>query len=315
MDRFRRTHAIWNWLPAFRAVAESLRLDEAAKRVGVSASALSRSVSLLEEQLGEALFVRVGRHLQLTGAGQELLIAARDAMRIVDDGIERTREAPQALNLTLGVSPELAPIALSALSAMRARAPHQVVRIHSTRGAPPVQPLLRGELDVALHDSSGQRVGHHASLRATYLGSLPRHLFCGASHPLASTGAFVNAVTLSTFDFAVTLSDRGVPVDDGWPPEVERPRQVQCDDSSVALGCGLSAQCVVALPDHLAAPWVASGQLVQINAAALRPVLLYALRRKPLSSSTFVEFVCDELAGATASYPGFVPPHPAAPPP
>lgn len=86
MDRAARLAELWSWLPAFRTVAETQHLPTAAAVLHVSPSALSRSVGLLEAALGQPLFRRVGRRLQLDRAGELLLAATRDAMRRLDDG-------------------------------------------------------------------------------------------------------------------------------------------------------------------------------------------------------------------------------------
>ena len=89
MERARRIVQFWNWLPAFRAVAETQHLPSAASQLGVSPQALSRTIKLLEEELDADLFHRVGRQLRLSDAGEELLSSVRDAMRRVDDGLGR----------------------------------------------------------------------------------------------------------------------------------------------------------------------------------------------------------------------------------
>src|SRR2546423_13968187 len=89
MKRFRRVADLWNWLPGFRAVAEHESVNEAAAALHVSASALSRTVKLLESALGADLFVRRGPGLELTQLGTELLAITRDVMRQVDDCISR----------------------------------------------------------------------------------------------------------------------------------------------------------------------------------------------------------------------------------
>jgi LysR family transcriptional regulator, transcriptional activator of nhaA len=60
---FHHLHYFW-------AVAKEGNLTRAAARLHVSQSALSTQIRLLEEQFGQALFVRAGRSLQLTEAGQ-----------------------------------------------------------------------------------------------------------------------------------------------------------------------------------------------------------------------------------------------------
>lgn len=93
MERHQAVARVWNWLPAFRAVAEYEGLQRAALALSVSPSALSRTVTLLEETLGVALFVRSAAGLALTDAGTELLTAAREAMRRVHDALPESEVA------------------------------------------------------------------------------------------------------------------------------------------------------------------------------------------------------------------------------
>jgi LysR family transcriptional activator of nhaA len=60
----------YHHLHYFWAVAKEGHLTRAAARLNVSQSALSAQIRQLEEQLGQALFVRSGRSLQLTEAGR-----------------------------------------------------------------------------------------------------------------------------------------------------------------------------------------------------------------------------------------------------
>ena len=53
MERMRRLTTLWSWLPGFRAVAETQHLPTASKQLHVGASALSRTIRLLEEALRE----------------------------------------------------------------------------------------------------------------------------------------------------------------------------------------------------------------------------------------------------------------------
>ncbi len=65
MSRLNFHHLHYFW-----AVAKEGNLTRAAARLHVSQSALSAQIKQLEEQLGQALFARAGRSLQLTEAGQ-----------------------------------------------------------------------------------------------------------------------------------------------------------------------------------------------------------------------------------------------------
>lgn len=63
----------WNHIRAFLATAETGSLSAAARELGLTQPTLSRQVAALEEELGVMLFERIGRSLELTRAGLELL--------------------------------------------------------------------------------------------------------------------------------------------------------------------------------------------------------------------------------------------------
>lgn len=67
-------------LQAFVAAAETLSFKEAAARLNVSASALSRQVRSLEDHLGTALFIRHNPGIELTSQGARYLVTAKHVM-------------------------------------------------------------------------------------------------------------------------------------------------------------------------------------------------------------------------------------------
>nr|MBA3454712.1 LysR family transcriptional regulator [Deltaproteobacteria bacterium] len=87
MQFVQRIRNVWPWLPAFRAVAETEHLPTAAHELGIVPSALSRTVKLLEDELGISLFDRTGKALVLNEAGRTLLAAVRTAMRLLDEAV------------------------------------------------------------------------------------------------------------------------------------------------------------------------------------------------------------------------------------
>ena len=68
MSRLNYRHLHYFW-----AVAKDGNLTRTAEQLHVSQSALSTQIKQLEDQLGQALFTRVGRVLQLTEAGRVAL--------------------------------------------------------------------------------------------------------------------------------------------------------------------------------------------------------------------------------------------------
>jgi len=157
-ERQRRLAGLWNWLPVFRAAAEYESLQRAALAMGVSPSAVSRTIRLLESALGFAVFERLASGVRLTARGERLLGATRDAMRWVDDTLEPLARSPGAQRLG-AVGPYLpALVARAAGGALE--------RLTVVDGDAIADALLRGDVDLVLshqrHDGgelASERVG------------------------------------------------------------------------------------------------------------------------------------------------------------
>jgi DNA-binding transcriptional LysR family regulator len=77
MKRWDAINFNWNHLRAFLVTAEEGTLSAAARALNVSQPTLGRQVSALEEEIGVALFERLGSGLSLTTSGQGLVDYAR----------------------------------------------------------------------------------------------------------------------------------------------------------------------------------------------------------------------------------------------
>ena len=73
-------------LTAFIEVADSQSFTRAAAHLHLSQPAISKRITALEQQVGRALFDRVGRSISLTDAGRTLLPYARKALHDIEDG-------------------------------------------------------------------------------------------------------------------------------------------------------------------------------------------------------------------------------------
>ncbi|MCP8462530.1 LysR family transcriptional regulator [Pseudomonas sp. ZM23] len=69
-----------NALRAFEAAARLRGVSQAAEELSVTHGAVSRQIRLLEEELGVTLFVKDGRGVKLTDAGQRLSEVASDSL-------------------------------------------------------------------------------------------------------------------------------------------------------------------------------------------------------------------------------------------
>lgn len=94
MSRLNFHHLHYFW-----AVAREGNLTRAATRLHVSQSALSAQIRQLEDQLGQTLFARVGRGLQLTEAGQmalgyadSIFAAGSELMAVMREGHREERQ-------------------------------------------------------------------------------------------------------------------------------------------------------------------------------------------------------------------------------
>ena len=73
------------------AIGEELHFGRAAKRLHLSAPALSKQIKDLERDLGYALFERRTREVLLTPAGTVFAAEANEALARVERASERTR--------------------------------------------------------------------------------------------------------------------------------------------------------------------------------------------------------------------------------
>jgi len=75
----------------FVAVAEELHFTRAAANLHIAQSALSSQVRQLEHELGGDLLVRTKRRVQLTPAGENLLVEGREILAAVEETMNHTR--------------------------------------------------------------------------------------------------------------------------------------------------------------------------------------------------------------------------------
>ena len=87
-------------LRGFRSAARHLSFTRAAQDLFVTQSAISREIKTLEEQLGQPLFRRVNRTLQLTPAGEGLYRIADETLTQLDAEVERITGASKVVAVT-----------------------------------------------------------------------------------------------------------------------------------------------------------------------------------------------------------------------
>jgi LysR family hydrogen peroxide-inducible transcriptional activator len=98
----------------FLKVAEHASFTRAAQEVELSQPALSRSISRLEEALGQPLFERQTRKVSLTDAGNLLLDKARQILTLVDDTKAQFVDDGRTGRIRVAAIPTIAPYFLPA---------------------------------------------------------------------------------------------------------------------------------------------------------------------------------------------------------
>jgi DNA-binding transcriptional LysR family regulator len=113
---------ILRWLDVFLALAEEQHVTRAARRLGVTQSAVSQKLQAMEEELGYPVFRRDRRPLVLTSAGKTLharaAAIARELRRIQQDRSRILQEVPV---LEVGVLSSLASVAAPLLTEIAGR--------------------------------------------------------------------------------------------------------------------------------------------------------------------------------------------------
>ena len=92
-----------NALHVFEAVARHLSFQEAAAELGVTSTAVSHQIKLLETELGVPLFRRRPRPLTLTTAGEQLFPAVQESLDTLAIAIARLKQTNTPTDLTVSV--------------------------------------------------------------------------------------------------------------------------------------------------------------------------------------------------------------------
>lgn len=285
---------LWNWLPAFRVVAQTEHLPSASEQLHISASALSRTIRLLEEEVGRPLFDRVGRRLVLNANGQALLRGIRDAMRRVDDALSLISE-----DIYRGPLRVSAPGAFTGLIVLPALeqlgAAHPSIVPHLVQDGPLEvnAKLLDGRLDLALLDDPI----FHEQLQAERLVELGYGVYCGPSHPLHDAGP-CSLETVSAHPFVAPPEG----ADDHWPAHL--PRKISMAISSLQMGVEVCARgrLVAVLPD-LIAQHTRGPDLPPLRKLCPVPqeTALYAIRRPALGVHGMVDAALEAIQSRLSS--------------
>jgi len=154
-------------LEAFTAVAEHGSLIKAASRLGKDRTTLRDLIDFLEDGLGYALFVREGRHLQLTPEGEQLQRQAHLLMRQVRAFEAFARAVPDSAmqDISLVYDPFTPRAFLQALLAKMATRNVRLSLTCASRDDAEAM-LARGAADLGICQARNRSVGNEMEWRA-----------------------------------------------------------------------------------------------------------------------------------------------------
>jgi DNA-binding transcriptional LysR family regulator len=163
----------WNRARAFLVTAEEGSLSAAARALGMTQPTLGRQVAALEQELGVALFERVGRGLSLTANGRDLLDQVRGMgeaahrVSLSASGQSQSIEGPICITASEVISAFLLPPILEHL---RRTHPGVTIKLVASNA---VRDLRRREADIAIRSGKPS----DPSLIATRLRDTPARLY------------------------------------------------------------------------------------------------------------------------------------------
>ena len=291
----KRIAGLWPYLPAFRLVAELSHVTQAAERLGVSASAVSRSIAILEKHAGVALFTRSGRRITLTEPGERFLVAVRSAMRGIDDGLLEARgDALFGPLRVFAVEPFVTTMMPRAFEGLRRSHSGLIPTLVRCADVDVAHRLLEGAIDLAITRARSQS----ADLLSEPILEIETALYAAAhSRAAERRDAFLMSATDEIVD--VTSSSTAPSL---WPAEHPRRVALSVPDYDVALSMCAASELLAVLPSEMAEPLVSATRLVRLPIKT-RSFTLFATRRSPLPSSSRAEALVAAIREAIATPP------------
>lgn len=246
-----------NLLEAFATVVEVRSFSDAAAKLGVQRSSVSRSIAALEDQLGVQLFARTTRTVSPTTAGATLYAKVRPQLSSLQEALVALPEREEAPSGTLRIT---VPTDLGAILMPRVIAGfvarHPAVTVELSLATAVVDIVAEG-IDVAVRAVPAKR--KDSSLMSRKLADLELHLFASPTY-LAAHGTPRKLEDTRDHEW---VSFRCKPMPPPFPKS-KKPARISTDDMLFALGACVAGAGLAMLPTYTARDDVAAGRLVRV---------------------------------------------------
>ncbi len=292
---------LFRYLEIFVKVVEAGNLSEAARRLNVTPSAISRSLSKLESYTGVTLFKRTTRSVMITESGQYLYNQSIQLISELEESISKTRHYNQYPQGQLKITCSFA-FATSHLMALfveyKQTHPHvdlvvdmndQLVNLNET------------DIDLALRITYSPPQNY-----ATRKICPVNWAYCASPEYLRNKGEPQTLHDLEKHDCLVypRISDAWKYLDsNGTLRELNIKNVIQANSSSVLLQAALMHQGIVYLPTYVLGDAIQSGKLKPLlmrQRINVHEYSLYALyfpsRYRDPKLRTFIDFILATLS-------------------
>jgi DNA-binding transcriptional LysR family regulator len=288
-------------VPVFVAVAESGGFAAAARRLGVSKSAVSKRIALLEERLGVRLFHRSTRKVSLTEAGEHYFahaVRALGAAREAEDAVLALQGAPKGR--------------------LRINAPMSFGRLHIAPLIPEFLEIYPGiSIDIVMDDRVMDLVaeGFDLAIRGGSLdsSSLIARKIAPLNNMLLAAPAYVarhgepsvpeDLLSHNCLHYAYSRDTREwifLSADDEF--SISTTGSYRVNNGEALREAAVAGTGIARLQTFVAGPDIAAGRLVRILPDHQMPAQsLYAVfperRHLPAKVRTFVDFIVERIGG------------------
>jgi DNA-binding transcriptional LysR family regulator len=297
MDRRRLLFTIWNWLPAFQAVAEAEHLPTASARLSLTPSALSRTITMLEDRVGRQLFARKGRTLSLNAHGRRLLAGMTSAYSALSASLAALSSGElEGPVYACACGPMAQVLVVPALRELQQRSAKLVPYVYGYDVVEAIDLLRAGQLDVVFASARVEA----SDLTTTFLGETSNGVFCGRRHPLFSD-VVVRTEDVLQHPFVVSCSPTDGKPNDSFLPGVDRRVDLYVHQSHVMLDLCLSGNLLAVLPDFVAEQHLQRGALRRLPFPDLPSTPLFATSAGTEAQQERVRLVIEQVGNLLAA--------------
>lgn len=234
-------------LEIFNAVAQEGSVTRAAERLGRVQSNVTTRVQQLEEQLGATLFLREGKRMVLTPAGESLRGYADRLLALAEEARQSVHPGQPGGRLRLGAMESTAAARLpQPLAQLHAQWPGLVLELSTAPSRQLVEQVLGHHIDCALVAWPPPGVDADAPLERTPVFSEALLLALPADHPPAHTPQDLQLDTLAAFSNGCTYRSMGevfMQQRNGTPPRV-----LELASYHAILACVAAGRCAAVVP-------------------------------------------------------------------